>query len=272
MSTPGKGASKKEKKKPLPVKTSLNNPYTLHWSPLDKEHKHFILNTLKDKITAVNLQKKRVNTFRDWGNRRKSNKKASTPTEEHKPDPEAPSKPAEPSWTDKEARKQLAIGINEVTRGLERNELSLVLVCNSAVPLHMTNHLIPLSKTRSVPACQVPRLSESLSGLMGLKCVLALGFKRDAQKFADVVGSITAVVPPLNVAWVPTDLTPEAVEIKGQAEEEQTETARGQKRKLEEILGEASEASPPVLQPLKVKKIIPNPTKIRKPKKKGKQK
>ncbi|XP_016406238.1 ribonuclease P protein subunit p38-like isoform X2 [Sinocyclocheilus rhinocerous] len=255
MSTPAKGAKKKEKKKPIPVKTSMNSPYSIHWSPLEREHKHFILNTLKVKLSAVGLQKQRVNWFRKWGSRRRSRKKASNPTEARKP------APTEPCWSNPAVRKQLAIGINEVTKGLERNELSLVLVCNSVKPAHMTCHLIPLSKTRSVPACQVPSLSDTLAGLLGLKCVLALGFRRGSEVFEDVVRAIPPVVPPLSVAWIPTDST----------EEKQSDTVKGQKRKLEEMSDEASDASPLILQPLKVKKIIPNPTKIRKPKKKGKQ-
>uniref|UniRef100_A0A671LZG2 Ribonuclease P/MRP 38 subunit n=1 Tax=Sinocyclocheilus anshuiensis TaxID=1608454 RepID=A0A671LZG2_9TELE len=239
MSTPAKGATKKEKKKPIPVKTSLNSPYSSHWSPLEREHK--------------------------------SRKKASKPTEDQKPAPEpaesvqTPSKPTEPCWTIPTVRKQLGIGINEVTKGLERNERSLVLVCNSVRPAHMTCHLIPLSKTRSVPACQVPSLSEGLAGLLGLKCVLALGFKRGAEVFEDVVRAITPVVPPLKVAWISTDST-------AKAKEKLADTLKGQKRKLEEMSDEATDASSLILQPLKVKKIIPNPTKIRKPKKKGKQK
>ncbi|XP_056619200.1 ribonuclease P protein subunit p38 [Triplophysa dalaica] len=276
MSTP---VSKKGKGKHMPVKTSLNNPYNIEWSPLNKEHEQFILNTLQDKITAVGLQKKRVNTFRDWGNRRRSNKKTSKPFEDHElatdstESVQTTSKPSEPCWTSAAVRKQLAIGINEVTKGLERNELSLVLVCNSVVPSHMICHLIPLSKTRSVPSCQVPRLSKTIAGLLGLKCVLALGFKRDAEEFADVVASITPVVPPLNVVWAPTDLTSKSENAEEQTEERHTETAKAQKRKLEEISDEAVEGSPLILQPLKIKKIIPDSTKIRKPKKKkGKQK
>lgn len=268
MSTPAKGATKKEKKKPIPVKTSLNSPYSIHWSPLEREHKHFILNTLKVKLATVGLQKQRVNRFREWGSRRRSRKKASKPTEEQKPALEpaesvqTPSKPTEPCWSHPAVRKQLAIGINEVTKGLERNELSLVLVCNSVKPAHMTCHLIPLSKTRSVPACQVPSLSDTLAGLLGLKCVLALGFRSGTGEFEDVVRAITPVVPPLSVAWIPTNST----------EGKQSDRVTGKKRKLKEMSDEASDASPLILQPLKVKKIIPNPTKIRKPRKKGKKK
>ncbi|XP_051722328.1 ribonuclease P protein subunit p38 [Ctenopharyngodon idella] len=271
MSTPAKGAMKKEKKKPIPVKTSLMSPFRPRWLPLEKNSKRFILDTLKTKISNLGLQKQRVNRFREWGSRRRSRKKASHPTEDQKLAPETAesaqtlSKPTEPCWTNPAVRKQLAIGINEVTKGLERNELSLVLVCNSVRPAHMTWHLIPLSITRSVPACQVPDLSDCLSGLLGLKCVLALGFKRDAEAFEDVVREITSLLMPLKVALIPSDSTPTD-------EKKHTDTEKGQKRKLEDMSDEASDSSPLVLQPLKVKKIIPNPTKIRKPKKKEKQK
>lgn len=266
MSTPMKGAMKKGKKKPIPVKTSLISPYTPRWMPLVNKNKRFILDTLKTRISDLGLQKRRVNRFREWGSRRRSRKKASNPAEDQKLAPETAesaqtlSKPTDPCWSNPAVRKQLAIGINEVTKGLERNELSLVLVCNSVRPEHMTWHLIPLSRTRSVPACQVPDLSASLAELLGLKCVLALGFKRDAEAFADVVRAITPMVLPLEVAWIPRDSTPTAEERRRDAE-------KGQKRKLE-----ASDVSPLILQPLKVKKIIPNPTKIRKPKRKGTRK
>ncbi|KAK2902964.1 hypothetical protein Q8A67_007677 [Cirrhinus molitorella] len=264
MSTPAKAATKKGKKKPVPVKTSLDSPYTIQWSPLAREQKHLILKTLQVKLSEVGLQKQRVNRFREWGSRRKSRKKTPKPTEDIKPALEpaesvqTPSKPTEPCWSSPAVRKQLAIGINEVTKGLERNELSLVLVCNSVKPAHMTCHLIPLSKMRSVPACQVPKLSETLAEQLGLKCVLALGFKRGTEVFEDVVRTITPVVPPLIVSWIPTD-----------SEEKPKTTPKRQKRKLE-TSDEASDASPVILQPLKVKKIIPNPKKIRKPKMKRK--
>ncbi|XP_056330960.1 ribonuclease P protein subunit p38 [Danio aesculapii] len=261
MSTPAKGATKKEKKKPIPVKTSLNNPYNIGWSELlQKQHKHVILNILKEKMSASGLRKERVSRFRDWGSKRRSRKKASNPTEEQKTasEPSESVQTPERGWTNLILRKQLAIGINEVTKGLERNELSLVLVCNSVAPAHMTTHLIPLSKTRSVPACQVPGLSGSLSELLGLKCVLALGFRRGSEEFEDTVRAITPMVPQLPVAWIQTDST---------TKEKRTET--GQKRKSEEL---SSHTSPLVLQPLKVKKIIPNPTKIRKPKLKKQKK
>lgn len=264
-------AGKKSKKKPIPVKTSLNSPFNYRWSPLTSDQMHLILNTLKDRISEIGLQKREAKVFRVWGKRRKSKTqeeaKELAPKEvDVKP---TPVQTSEQGWTDISARKQLAIGINEVTKGLERNELSLVLVCNSVKPRHMTQHLIPLSKTRFVPACQVPRLSESLAGLMGLKCLLALGFKREAPAFTDTIATIVPKVPLLDVTWVPTPaVKAEGSEVRQDKEVEEGEEARGQKRKLEETPAGTTALDSTGLQPLKVKRIVPNPSKVRKPKKK----
>ncbi|TRZ03079.1 hypothetical protein DNTS_029879 [Danionella cerebrum] len=260
MTTPAKSVPRKEKKKPIPVKTSLNSPYQLSWGQLNNEHNTLILDILRTKINEIGLRKQNVAGFRDWGKRKKWKKAPNVSVPE-----DTPTKPPEPSWSHPTLRNQLAIGINEVTKGLERNELNLVLVCSSVRPDHMTSHLIPLSKTRSVPACQVPGLSKCLSESMGLKCVLALGFRRSGEAFEDTVSTITPLVPELPVAWIPADSTVSA-------EEKLTETESGKKRKLEELSKDSSEASPVTLQPLKVKKIIPNPNKIRKPKVKRKTK
>ncbi|XP_030640784.1 ribonuclease P protein subunit p38 [Chanos chanos] len=273
MSTPGKG-SKKERKKPIPVKTSLDSPYNLNWCPLERECLHFILNTLKEKFVALRLQKKEVKVFRQWGSKKKTSKQkplvVREPTSEEKSNIQtSPETKSTQGWTDPALRKQLAIGINEVTKGLERNELGLVLVCSSVKPSHMTRHFIPLSKTRSVPACQVPRLSDNIAGLLGLKCVLALGFKRSSEAFADTVGAIAPKVPSLDVAWVPDSVKTQPVKHCQETEEKDAEQARGQKRKIEEVVPEASSV---LLQPLTVKRTVPNPSKIRKPKKKKSKK
>ncbi|KAL4617083.1 ribonuclease P protein subunit p38 [Arapaima gigas] len=276
MSTPGKSA-KKEKKKPIPVKTSLNNPYSLRWHPLNREDMHFILSLLKDKLSETGLQKREAKDNRRWFGKKKENSssKASVPEPEQKVAETpggSPKGKVEHGWTDVALRKELAIGINEVTRGLERNELSLVLVCKSVQPAHMTIHLIQLSASRAVPACQVPRLSETLSGPLGLRCVLALGIRKDAVVFSGAVGAIVPRVPPLQVAGA----SPKAVKAaeEGSVAPEPTDTTgegvTSRKRKMEESPSALAtlETSPiPSLKPLKVKKIIPNPTKVRKPKK-----
>ncbi|KAL0985404.1 hypothetical protein UPYG_G00156450 [Umbra pygmaea] len=296
---------KNERKKRTSAKTSLNTPYKVQWSSLQHNDIQFIWETLKRKLTATGLEKKEVKVFRRW--RKKANFKTLAGLESvcepsqislSTTTPQLPEKRSEQGWTNVVARRQLAIGINEVTKAVEQNQLSLVLVCKSAKPVHMTSHLIALCRTRGIAACQVPRLSENVAGLLRLKCVLALGFKRGNEDdiFLDTVQAILPRVPALQVAWIPNlplekDPNSEGqvgekggtagegqvgekggtagegqVEktAEGQMEVNTLKETRGQKRKLENIFPY------PVLQPLRVKKIIPNPSKIRKLKTKKK--
>ncbi|XP_068616441.1 ribonuclease P protein subunit p38 [Brachionichthys hirsutus] len=260
MATPGKLSKKEKLKKHVPTKTSFTSPFTPKWSPLPQEDMHFILNILKDKLASTGLQKKEVKAFRQW-QKKKDNKTAAMadPVLQVSPDAKVQG-PAKNGWTDVAARRQLAIGINEVTKGLERNELKLLLVCKSVMPKHMINHLIELSATRSVPACQVPRLSQTLSEPLGLKSVLALGFRRCAstedELFGDIVDAITPRVPSLDVAWLRSaarSVRPEGCVIM------EKEVEKGQKRKLETEPEQVPGSEPRLtLQPLKVKRVVAN--------------
>lgn len=235
------------------------------------------MTTLKDKIIATGLKKKEVNVPRRW-----RNKKGNEPAAAVEPAAQEGPDPSRNGWTDVVARRQLAIGINEVTKALERNQLQLLLVCKSVRPQHMVNHLITLSATRDVPACQVPRLSESLAELLGLKSVLALGFRQcpseEKDIFRETADALKPRVPSLEVDWlkgeaarVSSEVTADLVEEEEgeeQMEEEKQEAGgrRAQKRKLEIESDVTVSPASCSLQPLKVKRIIPNPAKKRKSK------
>ncbi|XP_069552105.1 ribonuclease P protein subunit p38 [Brachyistius frenatus] len=275
MATPRKQA-KKETKHQTPAKTSFTSPFIPKWNPLPQEDMHFILKTLRDKLISTGLEKREVKVFRLW--RKKKEQKPAASSEPAPPQVGQDAQVCEPTkngWTDVAARRQLAIGINEVTKALERNELKLLLVCKSVKPKHMTNHLIALSATRGVPACQVPRLSQSVSTPLGLKSVLALGFRqcspKDHEVFTDTVDAIKARVSPLDVAWLQGAAHRVTAEDPA-AMEEEAEKRRGQKRKIESESGNVSESSSScTLQPLKVKKIVANPAKKKNTEKKKKK-
>lgn len=254
MATPVK-SGKKAKKKYIPVKTSLNSPFSPSWSPLPQNDMRFILKTLEDKILSTGLVKKEVKVFRLW-----RKKKAELPPVTSEAVSQVSQDAPRNGWTDVAVRRQLAIGINEVTKALERNKLKLLLVCKSVRPKHMTNHLIALSVSRGVPACQVPRLSQSLSAPLGLKSVLALGFRQSASKdeeiFSETIEAIKPKVPLLDVAW----LREAVLSLKTEGEEEEEGEKRGQKRKLEAEVVNESPSSSATLQPLKVKRVTANPS------------
>ncbi|XP_053322483.1 ribonuclease P protein subunit p38 [Spea bombifrons] len=279
-------ASKAPGRKPKPIvaKTSLNSPYEKTWKMVVGDDMQFILQTLKDKFNQLGLKKiepqsrprKRKNAKKVKGcdkDTEEDTKKESCEAAGDKGSEEATAE--KPGWTSADIRKQLAIGVNEVTRALEKNELILVLVCKSAKPEMITKHLIDLSASRAVPACQVPRLSENIGSALGLKSVLSLGFRKDSV-FVEEVKAIIPRMPSLVVSWLEshpqkeaetTDAAPaekQDVQTKGEAKEAVKQT--GKKRKIEK---ETEESSNVTLQGLKVKKIVPNPNKKRKNKKKA---
>ncbi|XP_068942339.1 ribonuclease P protein subunit p38 [Petaurus breviceps papuanus] len=260
----GKGSLRKAKS--FPVKTSLNNPYAVSWSTLERDDTHFILQTLGGRFRHIGLQK----IENPKQKKRQTKEKSSDDKDDVPKKEETEISQKVPGWTPVHVRKQLAIGINEVTRALEKNELLLVLVCKSVKPAMMTSHLIQLSVSRAVPACQVPRLSDSIAPVIGLKCVLALGFKKNTEAFVDELKAIIPRVPSLHVPWLQE-------KAKNSLEDTECETLQKQdasvletsfeeltknKRKLVECQQDTSAVT---LQPLKIKKLIPNPNKIRKP-------
>ncbi|KAF0883004.1 ribonuclease P protein subunit p38 [Crocuta crocuta] len=264
---PGRGSVRRTR--PLTVKTSLTNPYTICWSALDREDMHFILQTLEDRFQSLGLRKIEEKKKKKQFLKKQSPDQHSTEVENSEDPKEKPPEGSEQGsgWTPPDVRKQLAIGVNEVTRALERDGLQLVLVCKSAKPARITSHLIQLSLSRSVPACQVPRLSERLAPVIGLKCVLALGFRKTTTAFVAEVRAIIPRVPSLHVPWLqgrPEDsgenLDTASLES---LDREVLETSFEDLSKHKRKLVEGQQAV--VLQPLKIKKLIPNPNKIRKP-------
>ncbi|XP_015666689.1 ribonuclease P protein subunit p38 [Protobothrops mucrosquamatus] len=263
----GKGSARKSKQI---VKTSLNNPYIPQWCTLPGEDMHFVLQALEEVMKQIGFKKiedrKRMkSTSRK---RQKEEERCNLPSKFHE-DKETDD-PKACGWSDVQIRNQLAIGINEVTRALEKNELCLVLVCKSAKPALLTSHLIPLSASRAIPAGQVPRLSVTLAPVLGLTSVLALGFKRTADVFAKVLEIIIPRIPNLDLPWMQHEIEPLLINdtnvMTVSAAEFTDSTPVGSsfshKRKLAD---NRPLASPTIaLQTLKVKNVVPNPKKCRK--------
>ncbi|XP_067855021.1 ribonuclease P protein subunit p38 [Heptranchias perlo] len=304
----GKGGGVR-KARPPPAKTSFHNPYSIGWKSLDGESMAFVLKKLQETFQQTGLckieptqrpRKQRVSKASKSQEKRNTQenvkeiedqKKAEEVKEEKEDYTLIRIQESKQGWTNVELRKQLAIGINEVTRALEKDELCLVLVCKSVKPTLMTHHLIQLSVSRAVPACQVPRLSETVAPVLGLKSILALGFKKNSETFIETVKAITPKVPLLNVSWIQQSKlikNAEGLETKEQddtSEMPKTELAdavfpQSQKRKFYEVassdfpleLGSTKSKKVGVtLLPLKIKKVVPNPNKIRKPKKNKKK-
>ncbi|NXI44831.1 RPP38 protein, partial [Galbula dea] len=273
MAAVQRGTAMLRKAKKVTVKTCLDNPFVFQWKTIDGEDMHFILQTLEERIKHIGLKK--IETPRRKKRsltKKQAERKCDAATSELPAAEEPAGHRQSPGWTDITTRRQLAIGVNEVTKALEKNELLLLLVCKSAKPAMVTSHLIQLSASRATPAGQVPRLSETLAPLLGLTSILALGFRKQSGAFAEAIDAIIPKIPALEVPWF--QCRTESLEAGAQTDSsddqgpEQLSEGLGdelpsQKRKRTE--SRQLELAHVVLQPLKIKKLVPNPNKIKKP-------
>ncbi|KFW04991.1 Ribonuclease P protein subunit p38, partial [Eurypyga helias] len=273
------GTAALRKAKKITVKTCLDNPFVFQWKTIEGEDMHFILQTLEERIKHVGLKK--IETPRKKKrclSKKQMERKCDAGTKVLPKEEETEGHQQNLGWTDISIRRQLAIGVNEVTKALEKDDLLLLLVCKSAKPAMVTSQLIQLSASRATPAGQVPRLSETVAPLLGLTSVLALGFKKQSDTFTEAMEAIIPKIPALEVPWCQFR-TAESVacactDPAEHPEPEQLAEALGdeltrQKRKRTE--SNQLDLSNVILQPLKIKKLVPNPNKVKKPPRKKKK-
>lgn len=74
-------------------------------------------------------------------------------------------------------RAQLVVGTNAVTRSLEEGSLRVGVVCLTAKPALVHQHLLQLAASRRVPMAALPNLSPTIAPLLGVKSSLAIGIK-----------------------------------------------------------------------------------------------
>ncbi|KAM9387376.1 ribonuclease P protein subunit p38 [Phaethornis superciliosus] len=278
MSVIQKGTATLRKAKKITVKICLDNPFGFQWKAIDGEDMHFILQTLEERIKNIGLKKIETQRKKKRSLTKKQTENVCDASTNELSTEEREGHQQKTGWTDISIRRQLAIGVNEVTKALEKNELLLLLVCKSAKPPMITSHLIQLSASRATPAGQVPRLSETVAPLLGLTSILALGFRKQSDKFTEAIEAIIPKIPALEVPWFQyraEDLVAHAeTDCSEDEEDEQLAEAPGdeltsQKRKRME--SNQLDLSRVILQPLKIKKLVPNPNKIKKPPRKKKK-
>ncbi|NWX82472.1 RPP38 protein, partial [Nothoprocta pentlandii] len=266
-----RGTASLRKAKKVNVKVCLDDPYVIQWKTIDGDDMRFILQTLEERIKHVGLKKVEApRKKRRSAPKKQVERKGDVASSELPKEKETEGSRPEPGWTDLGIRRQLTIGINEATKALEKNELILLLVCKSAKPDMITSHLIPLSASRATPAGQVPRLSETIAPLLGLSSVLALGFKRQSDQFTEVVEAIIPKIPALEVPWIIQDGAEQSAadapsDSSGIQDPEQLAEAELASQKRKRAKSNQFGSARVVLQPLKIKKLLPNPNKIRKP-------
>ncbi|OQV24038.1 hypothetical protein BV898_01993 [Hypsibius exemplaris] len=100
-------------------------------------------------------------------------------------------------------KSELVFGINEVTKGLEKNELALVIVDRSTKPFSMISHIPASAASRSTPAVAVDGLSASLANNIGVGSLVALAFKKNSPSFEALITEIKNLSPPIQSQRIP---------------------------------------------------------------------
>ncbi|ESO86409.1 hypothetical protein LOTGIDRAFT_167223 [Lottia gigantea] len=106
--------------------------------------------------------------------------------------------------TRKQIRSELALGINCVTKALEKDELRLVIITRESKVCVLVNHILPLVTVRQCPAIRLPNLSENMYNILGLQSLAALGFKKTKEKsmFEDFVHMVIETAPSIKSSWL----------------------------------------------------------------------
>ncbi|GAB1600299.1 uncharacterized protein LOC115215042 [Argonauta hians] len=151
--------AKRQKKKA--VKSVLITPFNTHWPSIPHEDEQKILGNLKKILLPIY----------------------------HK-------KSEQPGIAERQAMQtQYIIGLNAVTRHLEKNLLCLVITCGSARPKHITQHIAELSAIRGCPAVAVKNLGKTVASALNISSCMTIGFKKCVEGksyFKEFISSVKA--------------------------------------------------------------------------------
>ncbi|XP_078614726.1 ribonuclease P protein subunit p38-like [Branchiostoma floridae x Branchiostoma japonicum] len=225
------------------VKNLLDSPYQRTWPTLEKGVTPEILNKLKSDLGDLSAYLRKETS--------KGKRKRARTTE----DAGKPTRSVEEQELARQLKSQLVLGINEVTKALEKDRLRLVLVCRSVKPALMTQHLVLLSAVRRVPALCLSGLSETVAPILNFRTVAAMGFKKtspeDDKTFDPLVEFVTSRTPPIKIPWLKVpggkeeeDSSKEEEDETGSPDEEdtgsKTGTSSGEMQKSAKVLEDTS--------------------------------
>lgn len=74
-------------------------------------------------------------------------------------------------------RKGFVLGVNSVTRGLEKDQLSAVLLAAGIKPTHLIQHIVPLCASRSVPVVCHRLLNTEIANMINVSSLATMGIK-----------------------------------------------------------------------------------------------
>jgi ribosomal protein L7Ae-like RNA K-turn-binding protein len=145
------------------TKSVLNSPYVLDYRPVGSEDQvQRILRCLETDVVPFFSRKKRhTNKFKESSS---SSSSSSLP----------------------ELPKYVVFGMNEVTKALERKQVSLVIVCGDVKPHLLCQHVYLMATIGSVPLCLLTSSSEAgLAKLFNLRSLSMLAFVNEPKNASE---------------------------------------------------------------------------------------
>ncbi|XP_046568897.1 uncharacterized protein LOC124277287 [Haliotis rubra] len=193
-STLGETVKQKQKKEIKKQKNVLFNPFTYKWPVIDKYFEGRILDELQSVLKSIPIKVPRRPASYFKGKKQTENEQQLS---EEKKNAENKRR---------KLRSQIVCGVREVTRGLEKDDLDLIIVCRSTQPSIITKHLIPLAANRGCPALCIPEFNPKISPLLGMTSLVAMGFKKvtagSKSEFTEFVTYSKSQAPPLDKPWL----------------------------------------------------------------------
>lgn len=151
------------------LRITLSSPYAFqtHWAEVNADEKKEILDSLGKffgELPSLAAERKR----------RKQKKQTPGCSQQHVTEDQEKDK-----VVIKALKSVVIIGINQVTKGLEKGQLEAVVLNQpNAHEAVLSEHLKVLSGTRNTPVCVLPGFSERMRKLFSMKHVVAMGFKK----------------------------------------------------------------------------------------------
>ena len=288
---PGIMAKGKKSQGP-PGKNMMAGPKLFVWPSFPEDTRSSTLRQLSNTFDKIKFAKPDC-PWKRTGNKKKKREGETSggdKSEQQQPQQQQQQRQQQPSTSWSTHRQFLFFGINQTTRGLEKASLSLLIVDESCSPACLTDHLRFLAALHFVPIIRIPGLTETLAPIVKIKSVSALGFSKLLPKNEELgilVNNLLVRAKKVKIPWTYYGLEEcrEGSPNVGAVERKENDApdAAAVERKDDDVamadvvsaVDEGTKNNAPAAdlvnyETVVVKKITPNPDKVKKKKKKKK--
>eukprot|EP01130_Rhizamoeba_saxonica_P001538 TRINITY_DN11381_c0_g1_i1.p1 TRINITY_DN11381_c0_g1~~TRINITY_DN11381_c0_g1_i1.p1 ORF type:complete len:182 (-),score=25.25 TRINITY_DN11381_c0_g1_i1:70-615(-) len=99
-------------------------------------------------------------------------------------------------------------GVNSVTKAIENNELSVVVVCKQVTPPIVIQHLPVLCTLAEIPIIPLNVNPYELGTILGFRSCIAIGFKKNDQTRENLLSLLIEKAPDMRVNWLQSSQSP----------------------------------------------------------------